>query len=153
MPSSEVEICHLLYRYAEMVDRGLFEELEGELFAHTRFVVAPPPAPKLDGGKMVQLLCDTTIRYDDGTPKTKHVITNPIVDVFEDAGQATCRSYYTVFQHTDSLPLQPIVSGRYEDTFERVDGKWRFAERDYTLVDMVGNIAQHIRFALRPTER
>lgn len=150
--SSEVAICNLVYRYAEMMDRGLFEAIEPELFRHALFIVAPPPAERITGSQMVDMICRTTIRYPDGTPRTKHVVTNPIVEVNETAGLGTCRSYYTVFQKTETLPFQPIVSGRYEDTFEKVDGLWRFAERNYTLVDMVGDITQHIRFDLRASE-
>ena len=94
---------------------------------------------------MARLMVATTIRYPDGTPRTKHVITNPIVEVDDDAGTATCRSYYTVLQQTDSLPLQPVVAGRYHDRFGRIDGDWWFTERDYTMLDMVGDVSQHLR--------
>jgi 3-phenylpropionate/cinnamic acid dioxygenase small subunit len=101
---------------------------------------------------MVELLCRTTIRYSDGTPQTKHVITNPIIEVNEGEGTATCRSNYVVFQQTDTLVFQAIVAGRYRDKFLRINGEWRFAERDYSLVDMVGDISQHLRMDLKPSE-
>lgn len=145
MPASEVSVTNVLYRYAEMMDTGRFEELADELFRHAEFVVAPPPAKRLDGAAMAQLMVATTIRYPDGTPRTKHVITNPIVDVDEGAGTATCRSYYTVFQQTDDLPLQPVVAGRYHDRFARIDGEWWFTERDYTMLDMIGDVSRHLR--------
>ena len=145
MTSSEVAITNLLYRYAEMVDGGRFEELADELFAHAEFVVAPPPARRLDGRAMARLMAATTIRYEDGTPRTKHVISNPIVEVDEGAGTAACRSYYTVLQQTGGIRLQPIVAGRYHDRFRRIDGEWRFTERDYTLMDLVGDVSRHLR--------
>lgn len=148
MTSSEAAITNLLYRYGEMVDSGRFEELADEMFAHAEFIVAPPPAKRLDGRAMARLLVGTTIRYPDGTPRTKHVLTNPIVEVNESAGTAACRSYYTVLQQTDTLPLQPIVSGRYHDRFRRIEGEWWFTERDYTMVDLVGDISQHLRIGL-----
>lgn len=138
-------ITNLLYRYAELMDAGRFEDLETELFAGARFVVATPPAQPLDGSAMAALITATTIRYADGTPRTKHVITNPIVEVDRDGGTATCRSYYTVFQQTDILPLQPIVAGRYHDRFACDGPQWRFTERDYTLLDLVGDVSQHLR--------
>ncbi len=149
MTSSEVAVTNLLYTYAEMIDAGRFEELGDGLFAHAEFIVAAPPAPRLDGPGMSRLLVATTIRHGDGTPRTKHVLTNPIVEVDEEAGTATCRSYYTVLQQTDTLPLQPIVAGRYHDRFARIDGQWCFAERDYTMLDMIGDISQHLR--INPT--
>jgi 3-phenylpropionate/cinnamic acid dioxygenase small subunit len=79
-----------------------------------------------------------------GTPRTKHVITNPILEINESAGRATCRSYYTVLQSTDTLPLQVIGAGRYHDEFERVAGIWRFSYRDYTLFDLQGDLRDHL---------
>lgn len=148
--SSETEICNLLYRYAELIDAGRFEQIADELFVHAQLIVGPAGTPTVDAAGMLEMFRNTTIRYEDGTPHTKHVISNPIVEVDEEAGIATCRSYYTVFQQTATLPLQPIVSGRYHDRFERVGGAWRFAERDYTKVDLIGDVSQHLRFSLRP---
>jgi hypothetical protein len=36
------------------------------------------------------------------------------------------------------LPLQTIVTGRHHHRFARVDGHWRYTDRDLTLIDMVG---------------
>ena len=54
------------------------------------------------------------------------------------------RSYFVVLQQTPELPLQPIVSGRYRDRFERVDGVWRFAERRVR-TDHMGDLSAHLR--------
>lgn len=144
-PDDATAITNILYRYAEMIDAGQFEELEAELFGRARFIVAAPPAVRLDGAAMAALIVATTIRHADGTPRTRHVITNPILDIDRDAGTATCRSCYTVFQQTDALPLQPIVAGRYHDRFAREDGRWHLTERDYTMLDMIGDVSQHLR--------
>ena len=42
-----------------------------------------------------------------------------------------------VFQQTDEVPLQPIIAGRYHDTFHRVDGAWYFDTREM-FVDLKG---------------
>jgi hypothetical protein len=42
------------------------------------------------------------------------------------------------------MALQPIVSGRYHDSFERRDGRWRFAERRVR-TDLVGDVSRHLR--------
>jgi hypothetical protein len=81
------------------------------------------------------------------------VTTNPIIDVDDNAGTATCRSYYTVLQQTEDLPLQTIVAGRYHDGFERVDGRWRFSYRDLTLIDMVGDVSRHLTQPIAATAR
>ena len=80
---------------------------------------------------------------DDGTPKTKHITSNAIIEVDEEAGTATCRSYYTVLQATDDLPLQPIVTGRYHDTFHRVAGEWWFDTR-VMFIDQTGDLSHHL---------
>ena len=87
---------------------------------------------------------DTLIVYDDGTPRTRHVTTNVAIEADEEAGTAVSRAYFTVLQAVPGLALQPIVSGRYRDRFERRDGQWRFAERR-VLIDLVGDVSRHLR--------
>jgi 3-phenylpropionate/cinnamic acid dioxygenase small subunit len=134
-------ITNLLYRYAELMDLGDFAGV-AELFAHARIKVGLEEAGYVDAAGILAMWEDTVIRYPDGTPRTKHVTTNAIVEF--DGGVATARSYYTVFQQVDDTPLQPIIAGRYHDRFEHVDGAWRWAERDYTLVDLVGDLSRHL---------
>ena len=84
--------------------------------------------------------------------------TNPIIEIDEDAGTASCGwghlplagDYYTVLQQTDELPLQTIVTGRYHDRFERVGGQWRFSYRDLTLIDTVGDVSHHLTYPITP---
>ena len=140
--NSATAITNLLYRYAELMDAG---ELEGAaaLFARTR--VRTGDGAVVEGSAPMLALWRAHVRiYPCGTPCTKHVISNPIVEVDEDAGTATCRSYYTVMQATPDLPLQAICAGRYHDAFVRVDGQWHFSERDYSLLDLVGDLSQHL---------
>jgi len=42
------------------------------------------------------------------------------------------------------LPLQAICAGRYHDRFVRADGAWHFAARDYSMLDMIGDLSQHM---------
>jgi 3-phenylpropionate/cinnamic acid dioxygenase small subunit len=86
-----------------------------------------------------------TRRYDDGTPRTRHVTSNVVVHVDGDAETATARAYYTVFQQTDELALQPIIAGRYHDTFHRVADRWWFDTREI-FVDLTGDLRQHLLF-------
>jgi len=139
--SAETEIANLLHRYAEYMDSGDFESA-ARLFTHARLQLAE--GQYVDADTMLSLWRGMVIVYPDGTPRSKHVVTNPIIEVDETAGTATCRSYYTVFQQTDDFPLQVVVTGRYHDRFERVDGRWRFAYRDYSLMDQVGDLSHHL---------
>jgi hypothetical protein len=80
---------------------------------------------------------------DDGTPHTRHVATNPIVEIDDEAGTATCRYCLTVFQRTAEFPLQPVWANRYEDRLRRVDGSWRFEHRR-GFAHLPGDTSQHL---------
>ncbi|MEV0247381.1 nuclear transport factor 2 family protein [Nocardia sp. NPDC050712] len=137
---------NLIYRYADLVDRGDFAGL-GELLADATFFGG---GGELKGCKAIEdMFRALVIVYDDGTPKTKHITTNVILEVDEDAGTARSQSYVTVLQAVDGLSLQPVVAGRYEDRFLRRNAQWRFAERRFTL-DLVGDVGRHLR---RPVAR
>ena len=142
--SDRDDITTLLFRYAERMDGGDFDGV-AELFRHARIRVGPGDDGFLDATALRAIWEQGVIRYPDGTPRTKHVTTNVIVEVDPGGQTAAARSYYTVFQQVDDQPLQPVIAGRYHDRFERVDGAWRFAERDYTLVDLVGDLSRHLR--------
>lgn len=139
------EIENLIYAYAERIDAG---DLAGvaELFRHGR--VQAGPGMVFEGVEQVRGLYDRATRlYDDGTPRTRHVTTNVSVEVDDAAGTAAARAYYTVFQQTDVLPLQPIIAGRYHDSFHQVAGEWCFDTREI-FVDLTGDLSQHLLFEL-----
>jgi SnoaL-like domain len=140
--SAETQIANLLYRYAECMDRG---DLVGatSLFAHARVRVGPRDAT-IDAAAMLKFWTAAVFLYPDGTPRTKHLVTNPIIEVDEAAGTASCRSCFVVMQRTQDFPLQTIVTGRYHDEFQRVAGLWRYSFRDFTLIDMVGDVSRHL---------
>jgi len=136
-------ITSLLFRYAECIDRADFAGL-GALFAHGRIrSSAGPTGPGWSGDEVRAFYARTNKVHRDGTLRTRHLNTNPLVDIDEAAGVATVRSTYVVFQATAKLPLQPIVGGRYEDRFERAGGEWRWSER-LIHVDQVGDVSEHL---------
>jgi 3-phenylpropionate/cinnamic acid dioxygenase small subunit len=141
-------IRNLLGRYCELIDAGDFDGL-GELFAGA--VLRDEAGRETARGRdaVVALYTSATRRHGDGTPRTRHITANPIIEVDEAAGTATARSVYLVLQATDALPLQPIVTGRYRDRFSQgtADGGWSFTERTIT-VDLLGNLTDHLTFPL-----
>jgi 3-phenylpropionate/cinnamic acid dioxygenase small subunit len=143
MSISVAAITNLLYQYAECLDSGDFEGAAG-LFRHARIKVGKD-APLIDSAGMLSLLRELVILYPCGTPRTRHVTSNPIIEIDEAGSRATVRSCYTVFQATEGLPLQAITAGRYLDEFERVGGVWRFSYRDYTLQEAVGEMGFHMK--------
>ncbi|WP_232679738.1 nuclear transport factor 2 family protein [Nocardioides sp. R-C-SC26] len=139
-------IENLLYTYADRIDRG---DLDGvaALFAHGRIHGQEGGGPEtvFEGADRVRALYGATVRLDpaSGTPQTKHLTTNAIIEVDADAGTATSSSNYLVTQATAELPLQIIVTGRYRDTFHRIDGTWWFESRTM-YVDQTGDLSQHL---------
>jgi hypothetical protein len=119
----------------------------GALFADGA-IAGPDGAVLARGQADVQQLYErTTRRYEDGTPRTKHVTTNLQIELDEERGEAAARSYFTVLQGLPGFPLQPIVAGRYEDRFGRRADRWSFRERRM-LVDLVGDVSRHLLISL-----
>jgi hypothetical protein len=143
-------IENLLHTYAERIDAG---DLEGvaDLFAHGRIAASPDASPEqaCRGREQVLALYRRSTRlYEDGTPHTKHVTTNSIIEVEHGATAASARSYFTVFQQVEGFPLQPIIAGRYRDTFQRIDERWWFDTR-IMLVDLVGDLSRHLLHGMK----
>ena len=146
-PAREIE--NLLHTYAERIDAG---DLEGvaDLFAHGRIAASARATPEqtfAGRDRVLALYRGSTRIYDDGSPHTRHVTTNSIIEVDEGANTASARSTYTVLQQVDDLPLQPIISGRYRDTFQRIDGRWWFDTR-LIIIDLVGDLSRHLLYEL-----
>lgn len=140
--SPETKITNLLYRYAELMDLGELEQA-ANLFREAKVKFAE--GVYMHGAEAMLSAWQTNVKlYPCGTPRTKHVITNPIVEIDASGTRASCRSYYTVLQSTPDLPLQVIASGRYHDQFELQEGEWLFVERDYSLFDFQGDMSSHL---------
>lgn len=137
-------ITDLIYRYAELIDAGDFDGL-GELLGRAAF--GGPNTPTVSGARNIAgLFAMTTRRFpvqtSPGTPRTRHLVLNLIVEVAADA-TAAARSTFCVVQATDRVSLQPIVVGRYADRFARDAHGWYFTER-IADVEMVGDVSDHL---------
>ncbi|WP_156839565.1 nuclear transport factor 2 family protein [Novosphingobium aquimarinum] len=141
MNDAALAITNLLHIYAERMDAG---DLEGVAALFEKARIRTGDGEVEGSAPMLELWRRFVKLHPDGTPRTKHVITNPILEIDEDADRATCRSYYTVLQAAPDLPLQVVCAGRYHDVFVREAGAWRFAERDYSMLDLVGDMSQHM---------
>jgi ketosteroid isomerase-like protein len=142
-------ITNLIYSYAERIDEGNFAGV-AEIFQHATLTFEGFGDAISGRDAVEKLYTRTTRRYDDGTPRTKHVMTNVIVDVGSDALHASSRSYFTVLQAVPGeLALQPVIAGRYRHTYDRVDGSWRVATM-HILIDLVGDLGHHMLIDLQP---
>ena len=146
MTNSRDAIRDLMMHYARLSDRGDYDAV-GELFEHGPFRSTLGAAL---GGAELAANRKQRILSHDGKPGTRHLTTNVMIDVDEDAGTARARSYYTLLQATPSMPLRVVGCGRYYDRLERVDGEWRFADR-LSLLDTRGDLSQHVK-GFRPGE-
>ena len=141
----ESEVRRLLAQYAHNLDFGDVEA-NGELLADAQFTVVDE---YITGKDNIANFLRTNLQYhSDKTPRTWHSVSNILIEV-QSATEARSVCYFTVHQQTDGLPLQPIVTGRYIDTFALRDGEWRFASR---AVDphLFGDISHHVASAAAP---
>lgn len=136
-----LQITELLYRYAELVDAGDFDGV-GQLLGRGTFAGASGPG--VTGAEAIAaVFAATTRRYPEqgNRPRTRHLVLNPIIDV--DGARAHARSTFVVIQNTETVSLQPIVAGRYADTFALDADGWYFTERRVD-VEMIGDVSAHV---------
>ena len=140
-PADKLDIHELLYTYAELIDAGDFTGV-GLLLGRGSFAGVSGP------DQITALFTKTTRRFPSAgdTPRTRHLVLNPVVRL--DGDSATARSTFCVVQQTDTVALQPIVVGRYADTFGRDRAGWYFTARDVD-VEMIGDVSDHLMFNVK----
>ena len=142
------QIENLIYRYAECIDNG---DLPGvaALFTEGEIVSPAHDSRHLGYDEVLQLYRSSCRLHEPGgTPLTRHITTNVIIEIDADGQGASARASYLVVQATATLALQPIICGRYADRFRRVGDGWQFARREL-YVDLVGNLSEHLLYTLR----
>jgi len=144
--SAQEEIRNLLGTYCELMDAADWSAL-GEMFGNAE-LVTEDGSVFAAGAEAVQRLYEHGTRLYDGSPRTRHITANSVIEVHGD--HATARSSYVVFQSAEGFPLQPIITGRYRDRFTCADTEWRFAQRCF-LVDHVGDLSHHLTYEV-PTK-
>lgn len=135
------EISALVFRYAELLDQG---DLDGvvRLFANAT-CRSGASGRVLSTPEEIATMYDPVRLYDDGTPRTRHLMNNLVIDVEEGADDATGRCYFTVLQGVErGGPIDVILSGRYVDRYRRGADGWQFAERVFH-ADIVGDLSRH----------
>jgi hypothetical protein len=137
-------IRNLLGSYCRLIDAGDFDGI-GRLMAGARLCTEDGSVIATGAEEAAALYRSMVRRHGDGTPRTQHVVVNTVFEETEAADDvAVVHSTYVVLQATDTLSLQPVVTGRYVDTFGRDDrGQWHFTERRFT-VGLVGDVSQHM---------
>ena len=134
------EITALVYRYAELLDGG---DLEGvvDLFADATWRSDATGEVRRER-EAIKSVYDRIVLYD-GTPKTRHLMTNLTIEMADGADEATGKCCYTVLQGiTAGSPIETILAGRYHDEYKRGPNGWHFADRLF-IIDLVGDQSRH----------
>lgn len=139
MSEAHEAIRNLLGTYCEVMDAGDFTAL-GEMFADGR-LTDERGRQIAAGAEEVTQLWTAMVRLYDGSPRTRHLVTGPVIEV--DGSTASCRSSFAVLQHQPSGPLIPVAAGRYRDSFTCTDGRWHFTVRQFFL-DQTGDMSMHM---------
>ena len=134
------EIRNLLGTFCEVMDAADWVGL-GRLFAHGH-LVDEQGREIARGAEAVTALWTAMVRLYDGSPRTRHLVSGPVITVTD--GTALCRSSYAVLQQGQDGALRPIAAGRYRDSFACTDGTWHFTERQFFL-DQEADMSQHTR--------
>ena len=138
------DIERLMFGYARSVDRADWSEI-GRLFTYGRVLTNNSP-DVTEGGPAVADLWRTVNKvHEDGTLRTRHLLTN--IDIEIDGDEARAESYFMVFQATDRTPLQPIAGGSYVDKFRRRTDGWWFDEK-FIYIDLIGNVSDHLAIVI-----
>jgi len=153
MLQARLAVEETLFGYAEAIDAGELERLHGLLAACT---LTLPDGTTLKGGQAVaEHYAGLVIFYDDdeqpvdygqGTPRTKHVMSNLQLDFAADLSAVDVRSYFTVYQGLGGHNAI-IAGGRYVDAFNYTMHGWQMVSRTLHL-DHAGDMSRHTRRAI-----
>jgi len=134
-------ITALVNSYADLLDAG---DLDGvaALFDDATWR-SGATGEVLRGATQVRRVYDRIVLYDDGTPRTRHLLTNLTVELDPGGATASGRCSFTVLQGIVSgQPIQVVVSGHYVDRYRKSDGRWQFADRLF-VADLTGEQERH----------
>jgi hypothetical protein len=147
--SSHREIEQLIYRMGYALEAGDFDAV-GELLAHATFG-ADKIGRRMFRGKdeITSQYARTNVVYPEGGRRTKEIYSNVLVDIDIDAGTAQSVTSFTVAQQVPGEPFALLVAGRYEDEWERVDGRWRWSDR-YVVAQYHNDLGRHMHSGTQP---
>ncbi|QTI67262.1 nuclear transport factor 2 family protein [Gordonia polyisoprenivorans] len=136
------QITELLHRYARLLDAGDFAGVAA-MFTEAAILVNGQVIGT--GTDFVEsMLTDSIIVYADGTPRTRHVITHPAIDLAA-TDRATADSQYTVLQASPTGE-NVVMVGRHHDTLALRHGIWNFTTRDYGDITYTSDTSHHLRY-------
>ena len=138
MAAEDIEAIRLLQAtYTFLVDGRRYEEL-GELLADAVFRLTWE-AEGIETGEIrgAEAIVAYYQQHQRDRRPSRHLITNEAIEVAADGQSAASYSYLTSVGYPPGPPEPPsvLLSGHYEDLFEKIDGRWRFT-RKYCVMDL-----------------
>ena len=133
------QIAALVHRYGALLDAG---DIDGvvAMFSHATWRSAAT-GTVLRTSDEIRAVYENIVLHD-GAPRTRHLMTNVVVEIDDDADDATGSSTYTVLQSVDGEPIEIVVVGRYEDHYHRGPDGWHLTDRLFH-VDLQGDASRH----------
>jgi 3-phenylpropionate/cinnamic acid dioxygenase small subunit len=134
------EIHALVQRYGALLDAG---DMDGvvAMFSRATWRSAATGEVRRTPEEIREVY--ENIVLHDGAPRTRHLMTNVVIDMEDGADDATGTSTYTVLQSMAGEPITIVVVGRYEDTYHRGPDGWHLTDRLF-LVDLMGDTSRHV---------
>ena len=132
---ASASIMRLMHDYCTAIDHGDFTRFGLPMKGARWLVEGEPPSP----GSATNVIV-----YDDGSPRTKHVISNIDITLADSGSEATGHSYVQVYQKAPDRPLQVIFAGEYFDEFRCMGGERSFANRDIRY-PLFGDLSGHLK--------
>jgi 3-phenylpropionate/cinnamic acid dioxygenase small subunit len=134
------DITALVHHYGELLDAG---DIDGvvALFSRATWRSAATGAV-LSTPEEIRGVYEN-IAMHDGSPRTRHLMTNVVIEMDDGADVAAGRSTYTVLQSVGAGdPIEIVVVGRYEDRYARGPDGWHLTDRLF-LVDLQADTSRH----------
>jgi len=142
MPLTDADhIRGLLGTYCRLIDAGDFAGV-GQLMAHAVLKTDEGQVIATGADEVAALYAAIVVVHEDGTPGSQHVVANTTLEELE-GGAIRGLSAYVVLQAVPGLPLQPVATGSYVDTFESNADGWHFTERRFT-ISRSGDLTHHL---------
>ena len=144
-------IRSLLATYCRLIDAGDFAGV-GAMMSEAVLRTEDGTAIATGAEEVERLYAGLVRLHEDGTPGTQHVVANVAFGEPRADGSVTVTSNYLVFQALPDVPLQPIITGTYVDTFLAGDfsgpwGGWHFVERRFG-IGRSGHLDHHLTITL-----
>ncbi|KAK1719426.1 hypothetical protein CaCOL14_006113 [Colletotrichum acutatum] len=140
--SDYAAIQRLIYRHGHIFDYGKWEEYL-QLYRHAEWY--NPGAPPLSAQGLLDNFRRMIVMHD-GSPRTHHLMHNPLIDVAPDGRTASATTTVQVLQSVPpAFPMQTILVGHYKDEFAKDEGgEWHFTKRE-THPIFWGDVSQHAK--------